>query len=231
LLDKLAQLLEQSGDYAQAQQYANQHVQLAPWRESAHRQLMRLFALQEQRSAALAQYEMCRELLAQELGVEPEAETVRLWQQIRDGTLATAVVTKPTTRLHRFPTQLTPFIRCQTEISQIMAKLADENCRLLTLIGPGGVGKTRLRGRNASSGGGTRRSRRWPRRRRTTGGSRAGGRARYGAGGSWCGSSRPRRRRRRSSRRRAHWSRRRSAPRVVPRPSRAPGRSGQLHAA
>ncbi len=43
--------------------------------ESAHRTLMRLYAAQGQRDAALQQYERCRELLDSELGVEPEAET------------------------------------------------------------------------------------------------------------------------------------------------------------
>ena len=40
----------------------------------AHRQLMLLLAASGQRSAALAQYETCRRLLAEELGVEPSAE-------------------------------------------------------------------------------------------------------------------------------------------------------------
>jgi DNA-binding SARP family transcriptional activator/tetratricopeptide (TPR) repeat protein len=60
---------------------------LEPWREEAHRQLMRLLALSGQRGAALAQYEVCRQVLADELGVEPGPETMRLYEQIRDGEL------------------------------------------------------------------------------------------------------------------------------------------------
>lgn len=142
LLDKLALAFTQQGDYPQAQRYANQQVIIAPWRESAHRQLMRLYMLQEQRSKALAQYESCRRLLAEELGVEPSAETVRLRQQIKEGTFETAV--DPRTPTHGFPTQLTPFIGRQETLTKIMTQLADDSCRLLTLIGPGGTGKTRL---------------------------------------------------------------------------------------
>jgi hypothetical protein len=46
---------------------------------------MRVLAANDQRSAALAQYEICRRLLAEELGVEPAEETRSLYQQIREG--------------------------------------------------------------------------------------------------------------------------------------------------
>ncbi|MFN8492201.1 MAG: AAA family ATPase [Caldilineaceae bacterium] len=45
---------------------------------------------------------------------------------------------------HNLPAQATPFVGRTTELAQISALLADSTCRLLTLVGPGGVGKTRL---------------------------------------------------------------------------------------
>src|SRR5690606_15916045 len=42
------------------------------------------------------------------------------------------------------PAQTTPFVGRQDELRQISELLADGDCRLLTLIGPGGIGKTRL---------------------------------------------------------------------------------------
>ena len=53
---------------------------------------MAALALGGERSAALAHYEACRRLLAQELGCEPEDETQALYAQIRDGTLPPAAV-------------------------------------------------------------------------------------------------------------------------------------------
>ncbi len=45
---------------------------------------------------------------------------------------------------HNLPVQPTPFIGRDSELSEIADLLADPACRLLTLVGPGGIGKTRL---------------------------------------------------------------------------------------
>jgi DNA-binding SARP family transcriptional activator/predicted ATPase len=90
-LHRLAECHEQYGEYERGLQHAWRQVELEPWDEAAHQQLMRLLALSGQRSAALAQYETCRRLLAEELGVEPAAETTRLCEQIRDGELKASV--------------------------------------------------------------------------------------------------------------------------------------------
>jgi DNA-binding SARP family transcriptional activator/predicted ATPase len=87
-LHLLAATHEQRGAYAQAQALARQQVEREPWDEPAHQQLMRALALSGQRGAALAQYETCRRLLAEELGVEPAAETTKLYEQVRDGDLS-----------------------------------------------------------------------------------------------------------------------------------------------
>jgi predicted ATPase/DNA-binding CsgD family transcriptional regulator len=47
-------------------------------------------------------------------------------------------------QLHNLPPQPTPFIGREPEIAEIVELLQDENCRLLTMLGPGGIGKTRL---------------------------------------------------------------------------------------
>jgi DNA-binding SARP family transcriptional activator len=80
---------EERGEYQKAQACARRQLELDPWDEVAHRQLMRTLALCGQRSAALAQYETCRRLLAEELGVEPDQETTRLYEQISAGQLRT----------------------------------------------------------------------------------------------------------------------------------------------
>jgi predicted ATPase/DNA-binding CsgD family transcriptional regulator len=45
---------------------------------------------------------------------------------------------------HNLPAQTTPFVGRTHELADIAALLADPACRLLTLVGPGGIGKTRL---------------------------------------------------------------------------------------
>ncbi|MFB0538056.1 MAG: BTAD domain-containing putative transcriptional regulator, partial [Anaerolineae bacterium] len=87
VLHRLAGYYEQCGEHERACEVAWRQVELEPWQEEAHQHLMRLLALSDQRSAALAQYETCRRLLAEELGVEPAKETTRLYEQIRDGKL------------------------------------------------------------------------------------------------------------------------------------------------
>ncbi len=42
------------------------------------------------------------------------------------------------------PVMATPFVGRKQELAEIMRLLADDSCRLLTLVGPGGIGKTRL---------------------------------------------------------------------------------------
>jgi len=54
-----------------------------PLDEAAYRQLMRVLARADQRSAALDVYETCRRVLATELGLAPTVETVTLAEQIR----------------------------------------------------------------------------------------------------------------------------------------------------
>jgi len=50
----------------------------------------------------------------------------------------------PQSQLHNFPPQPTSFIGRGTELARISNLLTDPGCRLLTVVGPGGVGKTRL---------------------------------------------------------------------------------------
>ena len=74
-------------EFSNALHYAWRQVELDPWRETAQRTLMRLLALTDQCEAALAQYRTCCRALADELGIEPTAETKHLFEQIRNRSL------------------------------------------------------------------------------------------------------------------------------------------------
>ena len=141
LFGLLATAHEQQGRYNTACDYARRQLALEPWYEAAHRQAMLALARQGDRDRALAQFAACRDILWQELGVEPAPETAVLAQQIRDGDISTRPAAAP---LRHFPTFLTPFIGRRAELEQIVAQLRQEDGRLFTLLGPGGVGKSRL---------------------------------------------------------------------------------------
>ena len=138
-LEQLAKYHEHVSNAAEAETYVRRLIELDPMREHAHLQLMRLLAGAGKRSAALAQYETCRRLLADELGVSPAPETTLLAEQIR--MLAAA---QNHASSHNLPPSLNRFIGRDAEKSRIADLLAIQGARVVTLAGPGGVGKTRL---------------------------------------------------------------------------------------
>jgi DNA-binding SARP family transcriptional activator len=158
-LHRLAAYYYRQGAFDPALAYNRRLLALEPWREEAHRQQMMLLAQMGKRGEALAQYESCRLVLAKELSIVPSAETKALAEAIRAGKLGTGggepapsyhslslslshfVTPLPA---HNLPAQPTPFVGREAEISGIVRLLQDPSCRLLTLVGPGGIGKTRL---------------------------------------------------------------------------------------
>ncbi len=135
LLKRLADYQTESGNYAQALDYTQRLLALEPWREEVHRQAMILLARTGQVSAALAQYESCRRALQTELDVEPAHETKMLRARLA------AIAQLPTPSL---PAATTPFIGRTAQLAELAQLLANRDCRLITLLGPGGMGKTRL---------------------------------------------------------------------------------------
>lgn len=77
----------QQGEDNLGMEYARRLLEIDPLYEEGHRQMMWLLAQSGNRSSALGQYELCRELLLTELGVLPASETYTLYEQIRDGKL------------------------------------------------------------------------------------------------------------------------------------------------
>ena len=124
-------------DYAAATAAGLRQLALEPWLESAHRQLMRIYMAAGQRSQALAQYEQCRLVLWDELGVEPSMETEQLFVSIEQEE-------KPAGHIYNFPTNFTPFVGRQEDIERLILRLHDADSRLITVAGTGGTGKTRL---------------------------------------------------------------------------------------
>ncbi len=136
--------------------HARQRLALDPLHEPAHRALMKLYAWHGQRAAALRQYRECVRILEEELGVPPQDETTQLYEAIRSNQLAPAPqeaalatekpvrVTPPTERRQNLPAQPTSFVGREEELAEIASLLSEPDARLVSLVGLGGVGKTRL---------------------------------------------------------------------------------------
>ncbi len=140
-LERLVHGHSGTGDHASAIPYAQRWLALDPLHEPAQRNLMELYARSGQRPAALRQYQECERLLQEELGLAPAAETTALFDRIQAGVLdreMAAVVP------HNLPAHPSPFVGREGEIRGVVARLREPDCRLLTLVGPGGIGKTRL---------------------------------------------------------------------------------------
>jgi predicted ATPase/DNA-binding SARP family transcriptional activator len=125
--------------------YARRLITLDPLNESSHRRLMNIYNHAGQHSAALMQYKTCEQVLREELQLDPQPETLALYKIIRKGELKPAQVARQKeTALpkHNLPSQLSSFFGREKEQVEIM-DLVSKN-RLVTLVGTGGIGKTRL---------------------------------------------------------------------------------------
>ncbi|HRW06643.1 MAG TPA: BTAD domain-containing putative transcriptional regulator [Caldilineaceae bacterium] len=154
-----------AGAYEAALITNRQLLKLVPWDEAAHRQQMLLLAQSGQQAAALAHFDACCQILAEELDAEPDEETVQLYEQIHAGTFneshfmratmphatSSAILLMPSATKacpkpipHNLPTPLATFIGRRKELEVATARLAADDCRLLTILGPGGMGKSAL---------------------------------------------------------------------------------------
>lgn len=137
---RLAACYAESGQFDAALDYAWRQVELEPWEEAGQRLLIRLLAASGRRSEALAQYAHCCVLLRETLDIEPSAETAALHKQILAGDVPSISTLPP----NNLPLWHTPLIGRAHEIAWVHAQLDNHSSRLITLIGPGGIGKTHL---------------------------------------------------------------------------------------
>jgi predicted ATPase/DNA-binding SARP family transcriptional activator len=142
VLERLARCYSLQGTFEPAIACARRWMALDPLHEPAHRCLMQLYAWAGRRTDAMRQYEECVQVVEQELGLPPQEETVRLFRLIQENIAPS--VSPATTHPHNLPHQMTPFVGREEELAEIVQLFEGATCRLLTLVGPGGIGKTRL---------------------------------------------------------------------------------------
>ncbi len=129
-----------SGNLAEAKALAQRQLALEPWRELSHRQLMQAHALAGDRQAAKAQFERCKAILWAELAVMPEPETSELAEKISAGD----EITIQTRQQHNLIALVTPHFGREADLVAVRERITNRDYRLVTLVGEGGIGKSRL---------------------------------------------------------------------------------------
>jgi predicted ATPase/DNA-binding SARP family transcriptional activator len=142
-LRSLIEMQEKMGEDAQAAAYALRLVQIDDFNESNYRLVMTLLARVGRHNDALEQYEICQRKLHEGADIEPGEETKALAEQIQQGRFHQSQ-NPAQLYAHNLPVQLTPFIGREMELANLTRLMENPSCRLISIIGPGGVGKTRL---------------------------------------------------------------------------------------
>lgn len=137
--------LRARSEYAQAIAIAQGVLAHEPANEHAHQHLMFCYVASGNRPAALRQYEQCERALLEDVDAPPSPETVALYQWIKQ---YRGEETSTAAKITNLPLPLSSFIGRTRETAEIKRLLTGsrnaQGVRLLTLIGAGGSGKTRL---------------------------------------------------------------------------------------
>ena len=143
----LATVYEERGEFAAALPFAERLVALDPLGESHHQLLMRLHAANHDRASALRAYHQCMRVLRREMGVEPGAATVELFERILKAKPGTGAAHEASERLTSRPQAARALIGRTREWQELLAAwdaAAEIGPRVALISGEPGIGKTRL---------------------------------------------------------------------------------------
>jgi predicted ATPase/DNA-binding SARP family transcriptional activator len=145
---RLMSLLQNEKRWLDILDWGERWIKLGHRPEPAYRALMAAHATKGDMSKVVATYKRCVKAL-KELGVEPSEQTHVLYERLKTGKGTLETESIPPTKEARIestktnlPTPLTSFIGREKEVEEIILTVGKN--RLVTLTGPGGVGKTRL---------------------------------------------------------------------------------------
>ena len=146
ILRRLIGLYEEVQEPERALDFARRALIADPLIEEVHRDLIRLLARSGQPAAALRQFHELKKILAEQLGEAPSAETNAVIEAIRQDSSPVPPLSLPKRRTTplKIPVPLTRFFGRTEEIARAQQIIVSDRERLVTLIGPGGCGKTRL---------------------------------------------------------------------------------------
>ena len=154
---RLLEILQGEGRWEEVLEWGMRWIALGGWPEPAYRAMMTAYANTGDISKAVTTYERYAQALQKELGMKPSEQTQALYKRLKAGWKADARATSspisaldksaptaPIAKVRRsnLPRPLTDFIGREKEIQQVEQLVS--SARLVTITGPGGVGKTRL---------------------------------------------------------------------------------------
>jgi predicted ATPase/DNA-binding SARP family transcriptional activator len=169
LLSSLVRALRDSGEPVRAIEYAKRLIERDSLREDSYLDLMRLYEGVGERSSAMRLFQQLRQVLEDEIGEEPSKTAQDLYDEIlkspkvaypmsdlakpvRTPKVGKASKASTSPERPRLPMQFTRFFGRADELRQITDLLAGRAARILTVIGMGGVGKTRVAIQAAEAG-------------------------------------------------------------------------------
>ncbi|MEM9767540.1 MAG: BTAD domain-containing putative transcriptional regulator [Cyanobacteria bacterium P01_D01_bin.71] len=167
-LGDLCQLAVQVGDARSAVEYSQQLIQQEPLSEVGYLTLMKAHAQQGDRPAALQVYHQCMTLLREEMGIDPSAETRQFYEQLlvdevpslrprpsqssppdepiplREPAVELAATGSTTQIDWGGAPDIRLFYGRSEESAQLRQWIQYDRCRLVAVLGMGGIGKTAL---------------------------------------------------------------------------------------
>jgi DNA-binding SARP family transcriptional activator/predicted negative regulator of RcsB-dependent stress response len=148
--NRLLEFHEGNRNFDRCLQYTRFGLIQDPWNEKLHQQHLRFLMVTNRTEQALDHFKRLNQVFVKERGIELSEETVRLAQAIKEGSQSsawrtqapTSILTKSGT-LTNFPPVFS-FIGRERELEEINRWIMNPDCRIISVIGPGGVGKTQL---------------------------------------------------------------------------------------
>lgn len=143
-VSRLLEYYEKRGDWSSARIYAEYLTNLAPWDENAHYHLIQSLLQLSQGNLALNHYHSAVQFLQKDLQIDPGQRLLSAQEEILTF-LSSGIIPQTTLAQQlKLPGYATPFIGREQEMDILELWISKSETSVITIIGPGGSGKTRL---------------------------------------------------------------------------------------